>query len=533
LLHCDRQKKSSWVRYHFEGYVLDTDRRELRLRADLVSLEPQVFDLLAYLIQNRARVLTKEDLLAAIWEGRVISESTLTSRINAARRSIGDSGNQQRRIKTFPRKGIRFVAPVKEEHQNATAGANEPTSQPGIPDRPSIAVLPFTNLSGLFEQEHVADGIIEDITTELSRFRELFVIARNSSFHYKGRSVDVRQIGRELGVRYVLEGSIQRDCNRFRISAQLIDTTTGAHRWAERYDREMKDVFAVHDEIALDVAGTLAAHVSKAEAERILLKPATSWQSYDFYMRAADAYATFHRRMEISTIYETRRLLDQCLAMEWGFVRAHVLYSSTLVSTWGLALDNDHLKPATLERAHKGAESAIQLDPNLPQARAQIAYVLCFQGSRAAAVAEFERAIVLNPNFTDWRFAPVLIFAGQAERALEVAKAHLRVDPFALPIARGFLGLAYLMLRRYSEAVGPLREFVSEAPNHRPGRVWVTAAYAHLGELEEARRHGAQLLRMDPDLVATKKARKTDDFWLPDDLEHLFDGLRKAGLPVA
>jgi adenylate cyclase len=230
-------------------------------------------------------------------------------------------------------------------------------------------------------------------------------------------------------------------------------------------------------------------------------------------MRAADAYATFHRRMEISTIYETRRLLDQCLAMEWGFVRAHVLYSSTLVSTWGLALDNDHLKPATLERAHKWAESAIQLDPNLPQARAQIAYVLCFQGSRAAAVAEFERAIVLNPKFlTDWRFAPVLIFAGQAERALEVAKAHLRVDPFALPIARGFLGLAYLMLRRYSEAVGPLREFVSEAPNHRPGRVWVTAAYAHLGELERSTAARCPAPRMDPDLVATKKPGKTDDF---------------------
>ena len=295
----------------------------------------------------------------------------------------------------------------------------------------------------------------------------------------------------------------------------------------------MKDAFAVQDEIALDVAGTLAAHVGKAEAERTLLKPPTSWQSYDFYMRAAEVYATFHRRMQVGTIYETRRLLDQCLALEPGFVRTYVLYSSTLVSTWALALDDDHLKPATLERAHKWAESAVQLDPNLPQARAQMAYVLCFQGSRAAAVAEFERAIALNPNFTDWRFAPVLISAGQAQRALEVANAHLRVDPFALPIARGFLGLAYLMLRKHSEAVGPLREFVSQAPNHRPGRVWITAAYAHLGEIEEARRHAAQLLRMDPNLIATKRARTTDDFWLPDDLEHLFDGLHKAGLPVA
>jgi adenylate cyclase len=162
-----------------------------------------------------------------------------------------------------------------------------------------------------------------------------------------------------------------------------------------------------------------------------------------------------------------------------------------------------------------------------------MAYVLCFQGAQPAAVAEFERAIALNPNFTDWRFAPVLIFAGQPERALDVAKAHLRVDPFALPIARGFLGSAYLMLRKHSEAVGPLREFVSQAPNHRPGRVWITAAYAHLGQIEEARRHGAQLLRMDPDLVATKRARQTENFWRPEDAQLLFDGLREAGLPVA
>src|SRR5262245_32356027 len=223
-------------------------------------------------------------------------------------------------------------------------------------NKPSIAVLPFANMSGDPAQEYFSDGIVEEIITALSRMRSLFVIARNSSFHYKGRSTDVRQIGRELGVRYVLEGSVQRDHDRVRISVQLIDAMTGAHRWAERYNREMKDAFAIQDEIALDVAGTLVAHVSKAEAERTLLKPPASWQSHDFYMRASDAYVRFHRRMEARTIYETRRLLDQCLRMDPGFARAHVLYSSTLVSTWALALDDDHLARPTLERAHQRAE---------------------------------------------------------------------------------------------------------------------------------------------------------------------------------
>ena len=231
--------------YLFENYALDTGRRELRRGPDLVPLEPQVFDLLAYLIQHRERVVTKDDLLAAIWEGRNVSETALTSRISSARCAIGDDGQQQRLIKTLLRKGIRFVGAVREEQQRTTEAAAEQSAPAlALPDRPSIAVLPFTNMSGDSEQEHIGDGIVEDITTELSRFRDLFVIARNSSFHYKGRAVDVRQVGRELGVRYVLEGSIRRDRDRFRISAQLIDAVTGSHRWAERYDRDVKDIFA-------------------------------------------------------------------------------------------------------------------------------------------------------------------------------------------------------------------------------------------------------------------------------------------------
>jgi adenylate cyclase len=217
--------------------------------------------------------------------------------------------------------------------------------------------------------------------------------------------------------------------------------------------------------------------------------------------------------------------------MDPGFARAHVLYSATLVTTWTLALDCDHRNPPALDNALRWAEQAVPLDPNLPEAHAQMGYALGYKGKPDAAVAEFERAIALNPNFTDWRFAAVLDWAGQAQRAIEVAKLHLRVDPFALPIARAYLGLGYLILRDYPEAVTALREVVSQSANHRPGRCWLAAAYAHLGDIEEARIQAAHVLRLEPDFVTTGY-RKLAAFWRPADVEHVIAGLRAAGLMV-
>src|SRR5262245_40634701 len=207
----------------------------------MISVPPRVFDLLVYLIHNRERVVSKDELISAIWEGRIVSDAAVTTRLNVARSAIGDSGEEQRLIKTLQRKGFRFVGAVREEPACAvatTAAVKKETTSLTLPDKPSIAVLPFTNMSGDIEQEYFSDGITDDIITELSRFSDLFVIARNSSFQFKGKSADVREIGRELGVRYVLEGGIRRVAERVRINAQLIDATTGAHCWAERYDRQ-------------------------------------------------------------------------------------------------------------------------------------------------------------------------------------------------------------------------------------------------------------------------------------------------------
>jgi TolB-like protein len=233
------------LRYLFEDYVFDTDRRELHRGADVVSVAPQVFDLLDYLIRNRERVVSKDDLINAIWNGRSVSDAALTTRLNAARSAIGDSGEEQRLIKTLPRKGFRFVGAVREAQGSAAAATADSSVEPPkpaltLPDKPSIAILPFTNLSSDPEQEYFADGVVEDIITGLSRSKSLFVIARTSSFTYKGKAVDIKQVGRELGVRYVLEGSVRKASNRVRITGQLVDAATGNHIWADRYDSTSK-----------------------------------------------------------------------------------------------------------------------------------------------------------------------------------------------------------------------------------------------------------------------------------------------------
>jgi TolB-like protein len=259
------------LRYLFEEYAFDTDRRELHRGADVVSVAPQVFDLLDYLIRNRERVVSKDDLINAIWNGRIVSDAALTTRLNAARIAIGDSGEEQRLIKTLPRKGFRFVGAVREVQGPAGAAATDNAVEPSkpaltLPDKPSIAVLPFHNLSGDPEQDYFADGMVDDIITALSRFKLLFVIARNSSFTYKGKAVDIKQVGRELGVRYVLEGSVRKAAGKVRISGQLIDATTGAHLWAERFEGDLSDIFALQDRMTESVVGAIAPAVEKPKS---------------------------------------------------------------------------------------------------------------------------------------------------------------------------------------------------------------------------------------------------------------------------
>src|SRR5262245_36576750 len=284
----DRVAVASLIR--FGDCELDLAGYEVRRDGRPCVVEPQVFELLAYLVRNPARLVTKDELIAKVWGGRIVSDATLSSRIKSARRAIGDDGEQQRFIRTVYGRGFRFIGELQhaEQPQGAEPGGAERTL--ALPDKPSIAVLPFANLSGDPEQDYFADGIVEDIITALSRIHWLFVIARNSSFTYKGKSVDVKRVARELGVRYVLEGSVRKASNRVRITGQLVDATTGAHVWAERFDGALEDIFDLQDRVTASVVGTIEPKLRQAEIERSKRKRTESLDAYDAFLRGVAHY---------------------------------------------------------------------------------------------------------------------------------------------------------------------------------------------------------------------------------------------------
>src|SRR5437764_1268740 len=412
------------MRYVFEDYALDTERRELRRGPDLVSVTPQAFDLLCYLIRNRQRVVSKDDLTAAIWSGRIVSDSALTTRINVARNAVGDRGELQRLIKTLPRKGFRFVGEVSEERLSNSALAADidvpsTNSVLALPSKPSVAVLPLINRSGDPQQDIFADGMTEDIITELSRFSELFVIASNSAFHYSGKSLPPGQVGRELGVQYVVEGSIWRTQGNVRITVQLTEAATGISRWAERYDRKIEDIFAVQDEVACTIAGILSTHLSKAEAERTLLKPPRTWQAYDYYVKGSVALGRFWSSLKEDDLAEARRNLDQSLTIDPQYARALAVLSRSHTTAYLNPVNAEFLNPSALDRADRLARQALEFAPDLPEALAILSNALSWKAEHDAAIAAFERALQLNPNFTNSRFPSVFVMAGEFNRAID------------------------------------------------------------------------------------------------------------------
>jgi TolB-like protein len=287
--------------FRFDEFVLDTDRRELRRGTDTVAVEPQVFDVLEFLIRARDKVVSRDDLLAEVWHGRIVSEATLSSRVNAARTAIGDNGEQQRLIRTLPRKGFRFVGEVIERTDSpsplvVTAPATALLPEAADPEGLSIAVLPFTNMSADPEQDYFGDGIAEEIITALSRCSGLFVIARNSSFTYKNKPVDIREVGRTLGVNYVLEGSVRRAGERLRIIAQLIDARSGAHLWADKFDGDRSDVFDLQDRITEQAVAAIEPTLRIAEIERRKHSRPNKPDAYDLLLRASGLRTRLHAR---------------------------------------------------------------------------------------------------------------------------------------------------------------------------------------------------------------------------------------------
>ncbi len=521
------------MRYIFEDCVLDTDCRELRRGTTLASIEPQVFDLLVYLVENRDRVVSKADLLAAVWHGRIVSESALGTRINAVRSAIGDSGQAQRLIKTLPRRGIRFIGAVQEESTAATpsSGTAEPV-RPALPlpDRPSIAVLPFTNMSGDADQEYFADGISEDLITGLSRIRWLFVIARNSAFVYKRRAVDVREVSRELGVRYVLEGSVRVAGKRLRISAQLIDAATGGHLWAERYDRNLGDMFAVQDEITRHVAAAIEPRLLAAEGVRAFSRSAhdlgADLGAWEFVARAQ----THFWRLTPSDHVAAVEILERAVEIHPDYAPAQSLLGFRLVFAAHMGwIDRDQgLVPG---RQH--ALRAIALDDHDPWGHIALGYWAMMEKRTEELIAAFGRAVYLNPNSAAAHayLSHIFAFAGQDSEAIEHGEDAIRLSPLDPEMAffLGGIAVAHFGAGRFAEAIRYTTEALRLRPGFQGAHRLRCASLAQAGQVDEARLLFATVRSEQPQL-SSDWIRATIPYQTPELMERFLDGMRKAGL---
>jgi TolB-like protein/Tfp pilus assembly protein PilF len=520
------------VQFVFDNHILDIERRELLRGGHRVAVQPQVFDLLVHLVQNRDRVVSKDDLIARIWGGRIVSESTLTSRINAARTAIGDSGKSQNLIRTIPRKGVRFVGDVAEPSSGIRpadaaddVGEQPPRPLP-LPDRPAIAVLAFENMSGDREQDYFSDGISEDVITALSKVRWFFVIARNSTFVYKGRAVHIRQIAEELGVRYVVEGSVRRSGDRVRITAQLNDVATGSHIWAERYDRGLSDLFAVQDEITDAIVAAIEPQIYAAENFRAKRKPPNSMDAWDLVMRALSHYWRVTREDHVIA----QALLQKAIAIDPNYGQAlSVLATSHM---FGVHLGwADIATAATL--AERAALAAIEADSEDAWAHTALGSVYFSTRRLDHSLAEFELALQLNPNFSlaQGYYALALSYCGRWRESHDAAQRAIRQSPRdpSLAIYYGIAAYAQFVGRNYTEAIALARDAIRQRGDLTGAYRVLTVAAGMAGETEVAAAALAELRRTQPNIslawIATQLPWK-----LESDREHYLEGFRRAGL---
>jgi len=394
-----------------------------------------------------------------------------------------------------------------------------------LPDKPSIAVLPLVNMSGHPEQEYFADGITEDIITALSRFRALFVMARTSSFVFKGRSVTAQDVGRELGVRYVVEGSVRRAGERLRITVQLIDATTGGHLWAERYDRDLSDIFAVQDEVTGTIVATLAERLSIQDQEHAKRKRPENLQAYDYVLQAKSLIADsqeINRRSRV--LYEKAIELDPACAPAYsGLANTHIFDWTS-----GWSESSEH----SITEAFDYTKKALALDGSDSTSHCRMAVIQLFRNKHEEAKLHLRRALSINPNDADAFVYQGLLFTylGRPEEAIDALTEARRLNPYHRAFYLWFVGLAYYMNRQYERAIEPLKDAIERSPNFVAPHRHLAACYGQLGRIEEARAEFAAIRKLDPDLTIASVTSKTA-YKYPADLEHYLDGLRKAGLP--
>lgn len=510
----------------FEGHFLDLERRELRRDGALITLEPQVFDLLVYLVLRRDRVVGKDELFEAIWSGRIVSDSALSTRINAVRRAIGDDGASQRLIRTFRRKGFRFVGQVKDTTDaqevsgaEAASGAKLSLSASAFADRASVVILPFDGITGDPEERWFADGLVEDAVTALSRFRWLTVLAPISHLASQGKELRDIRIGCELGVRYLVQGAVRRSGRQLRISAHLTDAGTGSILWTDRFDGVIEDGFGLQDNVASIMAGSIEANLQSAEARRCNTRPNAGATPYDFHLQAHPIFSS-----DKESVLRSLGLIERAITLDPNYGAAWADAANCLqildVNGW----TGDRL--SNREKAVNFARKALHASSDA-EVVAISAFVLAYFGEDTdAAAALMENSLRVNPNFVKgWYMSGMMrLYSGQPEEAIERFETSIRLNPRDRTARRSTAGIGFAQLfdRQFDKAVPILRPVLQEFPRWATPYCVLASCYAHLGFSHESEGVARRL-------KATAAVPKTAQFRDAKHRELLTPGLKLSG----
>jgi TolB-like protein/tetratricopeptide (TPR) repeat protein len=482
--------------FQFNQFILDTDRYCLSRACEQVPVEPRTFDLLVYLIENRNRVVTRNELLESLWKGKVVSDAALSASLKDARRAVGDSGTRQQILKTIHGRGYQFIAHVTESEID---NPPDKTIQ-GIvnqvlvlPEKPSIAVLPFANMSDDPEQEYFVDGITDEIITGLSKVPGLFVIAYNSTMVYKGQAVDVKQVGRELGVRYVLEGGIRKTGGQIRMSAQLIDASTGLHLWAERYQRELNDIFAVQDEISHKVIVELQIKLVTGERSRPWATGTSSVKAWELITRAKSLVEK-HVRDDAML---ARQLAIEALSLDDKYSAAWTMlgWSYWEEASWEWARNPE----LSMQKAYEAAQKALE-NPDYPGSYALLGYVHLARNESDQAIAMCEKATEAGPSDASALalLGSMLIDLGRVQEGIQKLQRAIRLCPFPPAWYLSCLGAGYHLLGDNDSAISILELAAQREPESVLSHIWLASALIEVGRLDEARSIANKIQSLEP-----------------------------------
>ena len=501
---------------------VDPTLDEICKEGHTIKLEPKSMQLLICLAERAGEVLSVDALLDLVWKNVVVSPDSVYAAVAALRRALDDDPKNPRYIANVARRGYRLIAPVSPWVNPPTDPTSNAIVAPALSDKPSIAVLPFLNLSGDPGQEYFSDGVTEDIITELSRWRRISVRSRSASFRYRSAAVDMKQVARELDVRFVVEGSVRRMGERIRISAQLIDAAAGSHIWSEKFDRGLDEIFSVQDRVVQTIVSTLVGRVEASDIERARRKPPLSLAAYECVLKA-NSLSWDDPEGEA----EATRLVEKAIELDPGYALAHAVLASLAYSQWG---DGPRSSAAALERGYVLAMRAVELDAGESTCHAILGHACVHRRSFDLAVQYSRRAVEINPN-SQWNAADlgsILVYTGEPEEALTWFARSREIDPyFDQAWCWRSAGLACMSLGRYADALSTLSRLRIRTYYYA---ALIAGCHAKLDDMHRAEASAIECLSMKPDFSITHLMSKLP-FKNPADVDQLASSMRLAGLP--